>query len=105
MNVGELLRERDRLLGVIQESKVAKQRLRQLNVLIAMYGDDDKVDLIANGDIPESAFCVLGDGELVKFRGLCQSHYTKLRNGQLTAKELALVPPGKTHAGPRTKKK
>lgn len=38
MNVGELLRERDRLLGVLEEAKSAKSKLKQVNVLIAMYG-------------------------------------------------------------------
>lgn len=52
MNTGELLRERDRLLGVIEEAKTAKVKLKQLNVLIAMYGDDEKVAL--NGTVPAS---------------------------------------------------
>jgi hypothetical protein len=50
MNVGELLRERDRLLAVVEEAKTAKVKLRQLNVLIAMYGEDEKVSL--NGTVP-----------------------------------------------------
>jgi hypothetical protein len=56
MNVGELLRERDRLLGILAEAKSAKARLKQLNVLIAMYGDDDKVAL--NGDVPKALSAV-----------------------------------------------
>ena len=52
MNVGELLRERDRLLGVIEEAKTARAKLRQLNIVIALYGDDDKVAL--NGAVPKS---------------------------------------------------
>jgi hypothetical protein len=52
MNVGELLRERDRLLSIIEEAKTAKTKLRQLNTLIALYGDDEKVS--TNGTIPTS---------------------------------------------------
>jgi hypothetical protein len=48
MNVGELLRERDRLLGVIEEAKSARSKLKQINVLIAMYGESENVDL--NGE-------------------------------------------------------
>jgi hypothetical protein len=52
MNVGELLRERDRLLALMEEAKTAKTKLRQINILIAMYGDDEKVSL--NGAVPVS---------------------------------------------------
>lgn len=48
MNVGELLRERDRLLTVIEEAKSARSKLKQVNVLIAMYGDAEHIDLIKN---------------------------------------------------------
>lgn len=41
MKMGEeLLRERERLLVKIEEGKQAAVRLKQVNVLIAMYGDD-----------------------------------------------------------------
>jgi hypothetical protein len=43
MNVGELLKERDRLLGVIDEAKTARAKLKQINTLIAMYGDERNV--------------------------------------------------------------
>jgi hypothetical protein len=46
MNVGALIQERERLLAAIEESKVAKHKLRQVNVLIAMYGDTDNIALI-----------------------------------------------------------
>ena len=105
MNVGDLLKERDRLIDLIADAKAAKLQLRQVNILIAMYsGEDEKVDLVANGDLPASDFCVFGDNKPVKFRGVCSSHYTKLRNGQLSREELALIPPGRTHAGSRRKK-
>ena len=48
MNVGELLRERDRLLGVMEEAKSARAKLRQVNVLIALYGDA----AVSNGSPP-----------------------------------------------------
>lgn len=106
MNVGELLRERERLIGVIQESKVAKQKLRQVDVLIAMYSSgDDAVDLVANGKMPESQFCVFGDGNPVKHRGICSTHYTRLRNGQLSVEEMKMVPPSKTGSHSRVAKK
>jgi hypothetical protein len=52
MNVGELLRERDRLHTIIAEAKTARSKLKQINVLIAMYGDGENVALVtadANG--------------------------------------------------------
>lgn len=49
MNVGELLRERDRLLGVMEEAKTARVKLRQVNVLIALYGDAANVEFVSNG--------------------------------------------------------
>ena len=47
MNVGELLRERDRLLAVLEEGKSARAKLKQVNVLIALYGDADNVELVS----------------------------------------------------------
>src|SRR5579872_553449 len=47
MNVGDLMRERDRLLAVIEEAKGAKFKLKQINVLITMYGDKDNVELVS----------------------------------------------------------
>jgi hypothetical protein len=43
MKLTELQRERERLLAVIEESKTARVRLRQIDVLITMYGDEVKV--------------------------------------------------------------
>lgn len=43
INVGDLLKERDRLNGVIEEAKIARSRIKQINVLIAMYGDQENV--------------------------------------------------------------
>jgi hypothetical protein len=75
MNVGELLRERDRLNGVIEEAKTARIKLRQINVLIAMYGTDEKVSL--NGKIP-TAFCAMPDCMNDAYiRGLCTRHYSR----------------------------
>ena len=48
MNVGDLLRERDRLLAVVEEAKSARVKLKQLNVLIAMYGDAEHVELVSS---------------------------------------------------------
>jgi hypothetical protein len=63
MNVGELLRERDRLLGVIEESKSARVKLKQLNVLIAMYGEGENVDLVStNGSGMQEVCDLCGDG-------------------------------------------
>jgi hypothetical protein len=53
MNVGELLKERNRLLGVIDEAKTARVKLRQLNTLITLYGDSEHVDVSAH--VPSSA--------------------------------------------------
>jgi hypothetical protein len=53
MNVGELLRERDRLLAVLEEAKSAKNKLKQVNIMIAMYGDASNVELVSpNGHTP-----------------------------------------------------
>ena len=61
MNVGELLRERDRLLGVIDEAKSARSKLKQINVLIALYGDArDVIEPTSNGSAPTVA-CNLCD--------------------------------------------
>ncbi len=55
MNVGELLKERDRLLDVIEEAKSARFKLKGINSLIAMYGDDEKVSLNGHTPKPTSA--------------------------------------------------
>jgi hypothetical protein len=73
MNVGELLRERDRLLGIIDEAKTARTKLKQINVLIAMYGNAEHVELISNGKAPRVAevACTKCDGgPFVGSRGL-----------------------------------
>ena len=36
-----MLRERDRLMGVIKEAKVARAKITQLNKTIAMFSDDN----------------------------------------------------------------
>lgn len=67
MNVGELLRERDRLLSVIEEAKTARSKLLQLNRVITMYGDDEKVTLLpVTGDMVTCGKC----GEDFKRRGI-----------------------------------
>lgn len=59
MNVGELLRERDRLLGVMEEAKSARAKLKQVNVLIALYGMSEDLHLPegANGTAPDLLAC------------------------------------------------
>jgi hypothetical protein len=54
MNVGELLRERDRLLGVIEEAKSARSKLKQINVLVALYGTVQDGPKSENGDGPRT---------------------------------------------------
>jgi hypothetical protein len=64
VNVGELLRERDRLLSVIDEAKSARSKLKQVNVLIAMYGDAANVDLVTtNGKVLTCEECGAGPFE------------------------------------------
>jgi hypothetical protein len=46
INVGELLKERDRLQAVIEEAKIARSRIRQINVLVTMYGDQENVTVV-----------------------------------------------------------
>lgn len=65
MNVGELLRERERLQGVIDEAKTARFKLKQVNVLIALYGDGEAT----NGAAPVMAECPKC-GKEVKAQGL-----------------------------------
>lgn len=74
MNVGELHRERDRLLGVIEEAKTARIKLKQVNVLLAMYGDGENVD---KKFFPESELCrVDGCTNRQEVRGVCSTHYS-----------------------------
>jgi hypothetical protein len=105
MNVGELLRERERLLGVMEEAKAAKGKLRQVNLLIAMYsGNDEKVELINSGAMLASEFCLFGDGKPVKNRGICSTHYYAMQRGALSDAELAMIPASRTGAHSRKKK-
>ena len=73
MNVGELLKEKERLEQTIEEAKVAKGKIRQLNVLIALYsGDDESVSL------DPSMTCNVPDCQNKTYcRGLCSTHYGK----------------------------
>lgn len=79
MNVGELLKERNRLLDVIEEAKIAKSRIRQLNVLIAMYGDDENVSLVTDVEMVDCPKC----GKSVKVRGL--HVHNRRMHGKMTA--------------------
>jgi hypothetical protein len=118
VNVGELIRERERLLNVMQEAKAAKARLRQINILIAMYGDDEKVDAVymprgqgvtiakmeaakANGVI-----CLVPDCQNGGYtRGLCGTHYSRWQKKQQGWQEIGKhMLPGKTHPGSRRAK-
>lgn len=72
INVGDLMRERERLLGVLDEAKIARSRIRQINVLVTMYGDDKKVSLVKPGSCMGS-----GCSESPYVRGLCSIHYSQ----------------------------
>jgi hypothetical protein len=60
MNVGELLKERDRLLGVLEEAKTCRSKLKQVNRLIALYGDSDHVPVTAPVPTPKPGFDTIG---------------------------------------------
>ena len=64
MNLGPLLQERERLLGVIEEAKTARIKLRQINSTIAMFGDTDNVTLLP--DLVECDKC----GKMLAKRGM-----------------------------------
>lgn len=87
MNVGELLRERDRLLTVIEEAKSARSKLKQVNVLIALYGDAEHVDLIkndpvkANGKPKGEVECDECGDSFVGQRGL-KTHQRTMHSGE-----------------------
>ena len=102
MNVGELLRERDRLKAVIDEAKTARAKLKQVNIMIAMYGDAEHVDLI-KGDLAKTngAATVECDecGEsFVGQRGL-KTHQRTMHGGQAKAKAKGIKCP-ECGAGP-----
>ena len=91
MNVGELLKERDRLQGVIQEAKTARYKLKAVNGLIAMYGDDPKVSVDApvpihstqtNGNKP-GLYC--GKCEAGPYKGAqgLGTHNAKIHGGKV----------------------
>jgi hypothetical protein len=103
VNVGELLRERDRLLGVIEEAKTAKSRLKQINVLIAMYGDASNIELVTgNGKSPlaPELFCEQCDaGPFVGSRGL-STHVRTMHEGGKTNRSKEKVTCEQCGAGP-----
>lgn len=87
MNVGELLRERDRLLGVIEEAKSARSKLKQVNILIAMYGDAANVELVGtNGNSPGLVCPECGAGPYASKSGY-RSHMTLSHGTTPTAAE------------------
>lgn len=93
MNVGELLRERDRLLSVIEEAKSARAKLKQVNIMIAMYGDAEHVELVSVGNgktLPAELTCDECDaGPFVGSRGL-NTHKRTMhaeRGGEVTCPE------------------
>lgn len=84
MNVGELLKERDQLMQDLKDVPAKRNKLKQLNVLIALYGDDEKVSV--NGVVPQSTIpATKGKARKVctmpnchnkqHVRGLCNTHY------------------------------
>jgi hypothetical protein len=104
MNVGELLRERDRLLGVIDEAKTARHKLRQINVLIAMYGEDEKVTV----KTPDKATCGYPNCNKPSYiRGVCTTHYSiwqKNTDAEMAKSVNKFILPPKTGTGIKSKK-
>jgi hypothetical protein len=85
VNVGELLRERERLQGVIDEAKTARFKLKQVNVLIALYGDGEAPG--ENGAAPAALVtCAKCGAEYKGVRGLSM-HNTKTHGGKPKAAE------------------
>ena len=88
MNVGELLRERDRLNGIIAEAKTARSKLKQINVLIAMYGEAENVGLVtadANGRaLSETPLACEVCGQTYASRSGLSNHVTR-QHGTLAA--------------------
>lgn len=90
MNVGELLRERDRLLGVMEEAQSARAKLKQVNVLIALYGTaEDGAAVATNGTAPPEALACdqCGAGPYRGQRGL-DTHMRRM-HGDETPKQRA----------------
>lgn len=81
INVGDLLREKERLQGVIEEAKIARSRIKQINVLVTMYGDAENVPVAT----PVQAKYVKCPkcGKEVKQRGL--TVHDKQMHGKMTA--------------------
>ena len=96
MNVGELLRERDRLLGVMEEAKSARAKLKQVNVLIALYGTAADAAVVSNGSTPEGVACELCDAGPFKGRQGLGLHQ-RLAHG--------IASPAKTQAAKKAAKK
>ena len=70
MNVGALIQERERLLGVIEEAKSAKAKLKQLNAVIAMYGDEENISLLPDIDLMANIPCPKCDRKFKNKMGL-----------------------------------
>ena len=83
MNVGELLRERDRLLSVLDEAKSARSKLKQVNVLIAMYGDPPNVDHVATNGAAMVQCPECGAGPYKGRQGLSM-HEHRIHTGTIT---------------------
>ena len=81
MNVSDLMKERDRLLGVLEDAKSAKHKLKQVNVLIAMYGTPEDAALVGqNGHAPGvPLYCdQCNDGKAYKGRQGLSMHARKV---------------------------
>jgi hypothetical protein len=94
MNVGELLRERDRLLGILEEAKSARSKLKQVNVLIAMYGTPEDVAAVAatNGHVSPAVplYCeTCGDARPFKGRQGLAMHKRRAHGTPGAARQVA----------------
>ena len=101
MNIGDLLRERDRLLGVIEEAKSARSKLKQINILVTMYGDAEHVELVASsnghgerkprkdaaGTPKEQLFCDECDGGPFNGASGLAMHRHRVHTGRVTPRK------------------
>lgn len=83
MNVGELLRERDRLQAVIEEAKTARFKLTQVNKLIALYGDDSTAATTNGKPAAESIYCGKCDAGPFKGNIGIGRHNTLMHGGKV----------------------
>lgn len=84
--VGELLKERERLLSVIEEGKRAGPKLKQINVLIALYGDGENVSLLDEVPVKQELWCGVCDaGPFRGVQGVATHHHKSNHRGKYKA--------------------